>query len=108
VPAFAAGLSGLDYRRFALFDAVALLFWSTLYVAVGGVFQSQVEVLAQSVSTHFAWVSVSVSILFVVAFAWRVQKARRHRIMHVKQAERRQQVEAAVPHAPFPLRQARG
>jgi membrane protein DedA with SNARE-associated domain len=108
VPAFAAGLSGLDYRRFALFDAVALLFWSTLYVAVGGVFQSQVEVLAQSVSTHFAWVSVSVSILFVVAFAWRVQKARRHRIMHVKQAERRQQVEAAVPHPPFPLRQARG
>ena len=106
VPAFAAGLAGLDYRRFALFDAAALLLWSTLYVTVGGVFHAQVEVLAQSVSTHFAWVGVGLSILFVVAFAWRVHKARRHRAMHVKHGAARQKVETAVAHAPFPLRRA--
>ena len=105
VPAFAAGLSGLDYRRFGLFDAAALLLWSTLYVAVGGVFHAQVEALVQGASTHFAWVGAAVTVLFVVAFAWRVQKARRHRVMH---AAPRQQVEVAAPHAPFPLRQAQG
>jgi len=105
VPAFAAGLSELDYRRFALFDAAALLLWSTLYVAVGGVFHAQVEALVQGASTHFAWVGAAVTVLFVVAFAWRVQKARRHRVMH---AAPRQQVEVAAPHAPFPLRQAQG
>jgi membrane protein DedA with SNARE-associated domain len=108
VPAFAAGLAGLDYRRFALVDAAALLLWSTLYVTVGGVFHAQVEALAQSVSNHFAWVSVGVTILFITAFAWRVQKARRHRAMHVKHAAARQDVEAAAPHAPFPLPEAQG
>jgi membrane protein DedA with SNARE-associated domain len=108
VPAFAAGLAGLDYRRFALFDAAALLLWSTLYVAVGGVFHAQVEALAQSVSSHFAWVSVGVTILFITALAWRVQKARRHRAMHVKHAAPHQDVETAAPHAPFPLRRAQG
>jgi len=108
VPAFAAGLSGLDYRRFALFDAAALLLWSTLYVTVGGVFHAQVEALVQGASTHFAWLGAGVTVLFVVAFAWRVQKARRHRVMHVKHAAPRQEVEAAAPHVPFPLRQAQG
>jgi len=103
VPAFAAGLSGLDYRRFALFDAVALLLWSTLYVTVGGVFHAQVEALAQGVSTHFAWVSVGVTVLFIVAFAWRVRKARRHRTLHAKHASPGRAVEAAGIEAPFPL-----
>ena len=107
VPAFAAGLAGLDYRRFALFDAAALLLWSTLYVTVGGVFHAQVEALTQSVSNHFAWVSVGVSVLFVVAFAWRVQKARRHRVMHAKHPMPRPDPEAPGIHARFPLRDAR-
>jgi membrane protein DedA with SNARE-associated domain len=67
-----------------------------------------VPAFAQSVSNHFAWVGVGVTILFITAFAWRVQKARRHRAMHVKHAAPRQDVEAAAPHAPFPLRQAQG
>jgi membrane protein DedA with SNARE-associated domain len=107
VPAFAAGLSGLDYGRFALFDGVALLFWSTLYVTVDGVFHAQVEALAQGVSTHFAWLSVGVTVLFIVAFVWRVHKARRHRVMHAEHAGPRQEVEAAAQQAPFPLRHAR-
>jgi len=69
VPAFAAGLSGFDYRRFVLFDALGLLLWSTAYVVVGGVFHTQVAALAQGVSTHFAWVGGGLFVLFVVAVA---------------------------------------
>ena len=108
VPAFAAGLSGLDYRRFALFDGLALLLWSSLYVTVGWVFQPQVEALTQRVSSHFAWAGAGVTVLFVLAFAWRVRKARRHRLMHAHHAAPAEALEAAAPHAPFPLRQPQG
>jgi membrane protein DedA with SNARE-associated domain len=67
VPAFAAGLSGLDYRRFVLFDSLALLLWSAAYVLVGGLFHAQVETLAEGVSTHLAWISGGLSLLFVAA-----------------------------------------
>jgi membrane protein DedA with SNARE-associated domain len=103
VPAFAAGLSRFDYRRFVLFDTAALLLWSTAYVLVGGVFHAQVGAVAQGVSTHFAWVSGGVSALFVAAVAWRIHKVRRHRAMHAKHAKPRQKVEAAGIAAPLPL-----
>ena len=88
VPSFAAGLSGLDYRRFVLFDSLALLLWSAVYVLVGGVFHAQVETLAEGVSTHFAWISGGLSAIFVLAFAWRIHKARLHRSMHARHGER--------------------
>jgi membrane protein DedA with SNARE-associated domain len=92
VPAFAAGLSGLNYRRFVSFDAVALLLWSAAYALVGGIFHAQVETLAESVSTHFAWISGGLSALFVLAFAWRVHKVRLHRGMHARHAGRSSEV----------------
>ena len=88
VPAFAAGLSGLDYRLFVLFDSLALLLWSAAYVLVGGLFHAQVETLTEGVSTHFAWISGGLSLLFVAAFAWRIHKVRLHRRMHARHAER--------------------
>jgi membrane protein DedA with SNARE-associated domain len=99
VPAFAAGLSGFDYRRFVLFDAAALLLWSAVYVLAGGVFHAQVEALAQGASAHFAWVAGVLSAVFIVAFAWRIYKARRHGAMHA-QAPRELQapgIESALP-----------
>jgi len=78
VPAFAAGL-------------------------VGGVFHTQVEALAEGVSTHFAWVSGGLSVLFVVAFAWRIRKARLHRAMHARYAGRSSEVAPSLgPARPRP------
>jgi len=100
VPAFAAGLSGLGYRRFVLFDAAALLLWSTAYVLAGGVFHAQVEALVQGASSYFAWVGGGLSALFVVAFAWRIHKARRHRAMH---AQHSREIEIARPGIRVPV-----
>ena len=109
VPAFAAGLSGFDYRRFVLFDGLALLLWSTAYVVVGGVFHTQVEALAEGVSTHFAWVSGGLSALFVLAFVWRIRKVRLHRAMHARHAGRSSEVAPSLgPARPRPPAVLRG
>lgn len=89
VPAFAAGLSGYGYRRFVLFDTMALLAWSTTYVLAGGLLEPQVEALVQGASTHLGWVVLGLGTVLIAALVWRIRKARRHEKLHALHAKPR-------------------
>jgi membrane protein DedA with SNARE-associated domain len=82
VPAFAAGLVGTPYRRFLLFDGIAVLLWSTFYVLAGGIFQEEVHAIVEWAASRATWIMSALVVLFVVALVWRVIKTKRHRVFH--------------------------
>jgi len=88
VPAFAAGLAGFAYRRFLLFDAIALVLWSTVYVVAGCLLEDQVETVLDWASEQLGLLIGAAVALFFVALTWRYIKVRVHRRLHAQRAMR--------------------
>jgi membrane protein DedA with SNARE-associated domain len=65
--AVAAGLTGLPYRRFALFEAPAALLWSTAY-GVGGYLLADQLPLFEQIMSRFGW---AVALAVGGFLAWR-------------------------------------
>ena len=87
VPAIAAGIAGTGYRRFLLFDAVAVLLWGTLYVIAGALLQDEVHAVIAWASANLTPIVGSLLAVFALTLTWRVTKARRHRAMHAAHAD---------------------
>ena len=95
VPAFAAGLAGTAYRRFLVFDALALVVWSGFYIAAGGLFRDEIRALLEWAAAQAAWIVAILVLLFFAALSWRAIKVRRHRGLHAAHA--RMEARAARP-----------
>jgi membrane-associated protein len=87
VPAFAAGLAGFAYRRFLLFDTMALVLWSTAYVVAGWILQDQVDAALDWASERLGLLIGAAIVVFILALAWRYIKVRIHRRLHAQHAE---------------------
>lgn len=73
-----AGMSGVPYRRFVLYDGIGALLWATLGVASGALFADQLTDLVQgleSVQETFVYVAAAGLLLFIL-MKWLVR--RRH------------------------------
>jgi membrane protein DedA with SNARE-associated domain len=87
VPAFAAGLAGFPYRKFVLFDAMALLLWCTAYVGAGWILRDQVEAALDWASERLGLLIGAAIAVFALAIAWRYIKVQIHRRLHAQHAE---------------------
>ena len=95
VPAFAAGLAGTGYRRFLVFDALALVLWSSLYIAAGGWFRDEIRAVVEWATAEATWIVAILALFFLAALSWRAIKVRRHRALHAAHA--RAEARAARP-----------
>lgn len=77
-----AGFACLRALRFLALDAVALLLWASVYVAVGWTFHDQVEAIVAIVTRYARWVIPLFLTLIAVGAAWRLLRARRHDRAH--------------------------
>lgn len=85
--AAAAGFAGIPFGVFVMFDAFGLLAWATAYTGIGWVFSAQVELILSWGGRFASWILGGAALLVVAAGAWRVAKARMHRVMHQREKE---------------------
>jgi len=78
----AAGLSGVSARLFLSRDAVALLFWATVYTSAGWVFADQVTLAVSWVARYFRYAAWTALGLVAAALLWRLVRIRVHRRHH--------------------------
>jgi membrane-associated protein len=69
---FVAGMAGMRYRRFLLFDVPAVLVWAIGITLVGYLFGENLD-LVETILSRFGWAILGLLVAFV---AWRVLRAR--------------------------------
>ncbi len=62
---FVAGMAGMRYRRFLLFDVPAVLLWAIGITLVGYVFGRNLDVV-ETILSRFGWAILALLVLFVV------------------------------------------
>jgi membrane protein DedA with SNARE-associated domain/rhodanese-related sulfurtransferase len=93
-----AGISRMPWRRFALFDALGSLLWSSTYIATGFVFSTRLERALASLSSLGAGLLVLLSSSLGGYVVWKWQKRRRFlrqlRIARITPEELKQRLDA--------------
>jgi membrane protein DedA with SNARE-associated domain len=68
---FVAGMAGMPYRRFLLFDVPAVLLWAIGITMVGYVFGRNLD-LVETILSRFGWGILGILVAFVVGrFVWK-------------------------------------
>jgi membrane protein DedA with SNARE-associated domain len=72
-----AGSSGMSWRRFAALDLAGAGIWSGAYLAVGWIFQREIEGVFQRLSAWGLWFLVALTVPLVFYLGWKYWKRRR-------------------------------
>lgn len=80
--AAASALAGLDPRRFALVDGLAVVLWAGAWTTLGRLFTSEVQVALGWAARYREPVLVAAAGLIVAGGVWRIVRIRRHRAAH--------------------------
>jgi undecaprenyl-diphosphatase len=72
---FAAGVGGMRYRRFLLFDIPAIVIWATAIGAVGYVFGGNID-LVDRILARFGYVLLGLLVLGLGYYLWRRKRSR--------------------------------
>ena len=69
-----AGLTGMGFRRFIVFDMAGAMAWSASYLLLGYIFRNQLEAVADSVSQTGGKVLLGILILLAGYIGWKYYK----------------------------------
>jgi rhodanese-related sulfurtransferase len=93
-----AGMMKLPPSHFLAFDAAGALLWSGAYVAIGWMFQAQIEALAAGMVTFGTWFAIALASIIFFYASWKYIKRRRFyhslRIAEITPYELRQRIDA--------------
>jgi membrane protein DedA with SNARE-associated domain/rhodanese-related sulfurtransferase len=93
-----AGMMKLAPWRFLALDAAGALSWSGAYVALGWMFQAQLEALAAGMATFGIWLAIALASIIFFYASWKYIKRRRFyrslRIAQITPYELRQRMDA--------------
>ena len=70
-----AGIVGMHWARFLLFNALGAAIWVAFWTSAGYFAGNNVE----TVSRYFTYVAVGIGVVFAVAVGWHLRRRRRHR-----------------------------
>jgi len=93
-----AGVFGMKFPRFALFEAIGTLFWSSVLVGVGYTFSAQIEQVADQALTLGKWLLALLVGALVSYIGWKYFKRQRFlrqlRIARITPDELKQRLDA--------------
>lgn len=71
---YVAGLSGIDIKRFLLFDSIHAVLWLTTFLGAGALLGRNWQKIING--SWFTWLTVAVAVLLVLYLAWQLWSAK--------------------------------
>lgn len=74
-----AGITGMRWARFLLFNAIGAVLWVAVWLTIGYASGSHIDSIYKAATRYDTYFAIVVGVLIVAYVAWRVVRARRRR-----------------------------
>ena len=74
-----AGISGIHWAKFLLFNAIGAALWVAAWTSIGYFSGSHIDTIYNAASRYSVYLAVAVGVLLIAFIAWHVVRARRAR-----------------------------